>query len=186
MNIHSNLSAKILLATILIFILAGCSSKQQSTIQPTDAINAIRNVLELPESPLEFVETTRMLNSPSGDLQVAIYQDSDGRKYSVNPETNQVVEIDARTILPYISPDLPSLSSDEIKAKAISYVTAIVPNFDSLQSSLKYEEGGKGNNYFFSWYGDLKSGSMNRLFLQIGLLKSGVLFALYNTLSLEK
>ena len=33
-----------------------------------------------------------MINSPSGGLEVAIYTDTEGRIFSVNPNTNQVVE----------------------------------------------------------------------------------------------
>jgi len=159
---------------------------EQSSNQHSDAIYTIRYALELPELPLEFVETTRMLNSPSGDLQVEVYQDSEGRKYSINPEINQVVEIDARAILLSNSPDIQSLSSDELKAKALNYANAVIPDFGTLQSSLVYEEGEKGDNYFFSWYGEMQSGYMNRPRLQIGMNKSGILFAFYNTLSIPK
>jgi hypothetical protein len=159
---------------------------EQSSNQPSDAINTIRFALELPELPLEFVETTRMLNSPSGDLQVEVYQDSEGRKYSIYPVINQVVEIDASSILLSISPDIKSLSSDELKAKALNYTNAVIPDFDTLQSSLVYEGGEKGDNYFYSWYGEMQSGYMNRPFLQIGMNKSGILFAFYNTLSIPK
>jgi hypothetical protein len=183
MNVLRSLSTKILIATIFISILAGCSSVKDSASQQIDAINQIRKSLELPELPLEFVENTGMINSPSGDLEVANFRDSEGRIYSVNPKTNQVVEIDARAILSNISSDAPSLSPDEIKAKAMIYVKAIIPSFASLQSSLQYEEGGKVDNYFFTWRGKINSGSMNSPFLQIGLHKSGVLFAYYNTLT---
>jgi len=186
MNVLRSLSTKTLIAAIFVSILAGCSPVQDSAIKQTDAINEIRKSLELPELPLEFVEKTGMINSPNGDLEVANFQDSEGRIYSVNPKTNQIVEIEARAILSNISPDTPSLSPDEIKAKAMLYVKAVIPNFDSLQSSLQYEEGGKIDNYFFTWYGEMNSGSMNRPFLQIAFHKSGVLFAYYNTLSLEK
>jgi uncharacterized protein YcfL len=188
MNILRNFSKATLKITILIaaFILAGCSPAKDSANQQSDAINEIRKSLELPELPLDFVETTGMLNSPSGDFEVAIYQDSEGRKYSVNPKTNQIVEIDARTILQNISSDTPFLSPDELKAKAMEYVKSTTSDFDSLQASLQYEEGTKGDYYFFTWYGEMNSGSMNRPFVQIGLYKSGVLFAYYNTLSLEK
>ena len=188
MNILRNISKATLITTILIavFMLAGCSPATDSASQPTDAINETRKSLELPDLPLEFVENTGMINSPSGGLEVANYKDSEGRIYSVNLKTNQVVEIDARAILPNISPDKPSLSSDEIKAKAMMFAKAMIPNFDSLQSSLQYEEGAKGDYYFFTWYGEISSGSMNRPFLQFGFHKSGVLFAYYNTLSVEK
>ncbi len=127
-----------------------------------------------------------MVNSPSGGLEVANYQDGEGRIYSVDPKTNQVVEIDARAILSKISADAPALSQDAIKAKAMRFAKTVIPTFDSLQSSLQYEEGGKVDNYFFTWYSEMSPGSMNRPFLQFAFHKSGVLFAYYDTLSVEK
>ena len=186
MDILPRFSIKILIAAIFILVLAGCAPAKNSASQPTDAINAARKSLELPVLPLEFVENTGMVNSPSGGLEVATYKDSQGRIYSVNPKTNQVVEIDARALLAGISPDKPALPPAEIKAKAMGFAKAVVPNFDSLQSSLQYEEGGKVDNYFFTWYGVMSSGSMNRPLLQFAFHKSGVLFAYYNTLSVEK
>lgn len=185
MNILHKLS-NILIAAIFISILMGCSPAKDASNQPTDSINEIRRELELPELSLEFVENTGMANSPSGRLEVANYRDSEGRIYSVNPETNQVVEIDARVILPNKYSETPALPPNEIKAKAMMFAKAVIPNFNSLQPSLQYEEGGKVNNYFFSWYGEMSPGSMNRPFLQFGFHKSGILFAYYNTLSIEK
>ena len=186
MHILPGSSIRILIATIFISVLAGCFPAKDSTSQPAYAINETRKSLELPYLPLEFVENSGMNTSPSGGLEVANYKDTEGRIYSVNPKTNQVVEIDARAILLSISPDTPSLLSDSIKAKALVYAKAVIPDFDSLQSSLQYEEGGKVDNYFFTWYGEMSSGSMNRPLLQFGFHKSGVLFAFYNTLSVEK
>jgi hypothetical protein len=186
MYILPRFSKRILVAAILILVLAGCAPAKNSASRPTDAINAARKSLELPVLPLEFVENTGMANSPNGGLEVANYKDSQGRIFSVNPKTNRVVEIDARALLADISPDKPALSPAAIKAKALGFAKAVVPNFDSLQSSLQYEEGGKVDNYFFTWYAEMSSGAMNRPQLQFGFHKSGVLFAYYNTLSVEK
>ena len=181
-----NFSMRILAAIFFILGLTGCSPAKNSASQPTQAINQIRKSLGLPGSPLKFVENTGMANSPSGGLEVANFQDREGRIYSVNPKTNQVVEIDARAILSKISADRPSLSQDEIKAKAMAFAKNVIPDFDSLRSSLQYEEGGKVDNYFFTWYAEMSPGSMQRPFLQFAFHKSGVLFAYYNTLSVEK
>ena len=186
MKSSSQLIHKILVAVISISFLAGCSSKTASVGQPTGAIDKLRRSLDLPGSPLKFVQTTTDPNSPSGGLEVAQYQDGEGRIYSVDSKTNQVVEMDARAILPTISSDAPSLSQAEIKAKTMAFAKTVIPNFDSLQSSLQYEEGGKVDNYFFTWYAEMRSGSMNRPFLQFAFHKSGFLFAYYNTLSVEK
>jgi hypothetical protein len=169
-----------------VLALAGCASKKDPTTRQIDAIHTIRAELELPELPLEFVEMTGMINSPSGSLAVGLYQDADGRKFFVNPETNQVVEIDARSILSNIPPDAAMMSEEHLKAKVQKYISATIPDFEAKQSQWRYEEGNKRDNYFFTWYGEITPGSMNRPFAQIGLHKSGVLFAYYNTLLLTK
>jgi hypothetical protein len=161
------------------------------SVTPSDigAIEKIRAALELPQLPIEFIETTGMINSPTGSLQVTIYQDPEGRKYSVEPITNQVVEIDARALLPTsheTSPSTPTFSGEELEAKAMQYMRAAIPDFDNLQSSWEYLDGGKIDNFFFSWYEKMTPGDLNRPFAQIGLHKSGVLFAYYNTLLLNK
>jgi hypothetical protein len=163
-----------------------------SIIPPTNspqvgAIEKIRADLELPELPLDFIEKTRMINSPSGELEVVVYQDGDGRKYSVNPETNQVVEIDARILLPkHGDPITQTYSMEVLKSRAMKYIKAAIADFENLQSSWQYEEGGKGDVYFFNWYGTMTAGLMNRPFAQIGFHKNGLLFAYYNTLLLNK
>jgi hypothetical protein len=151
------------------------------------AIEKIRTDLELPNLPLSFVEKTGMINSPRGGLEVVIYQDSEGRKYSVDPETNQVVEIDARILLPpHGAASSQTFSKEVLEARALKYIEATTPDFDQLQSSLKYEAGGKVEVYFFSWYGEMLPGWMNRPFAQIGFHQNGLLFAYYNTLLLNK
>ena len=89
------------LLTVLsvIFFLVGCASQQATANLQVQAINTLRTQLQLPKTPLELVETTGYSNSPRGSLQVAVYQDTQGRKYYIDPLTNQVVEMDARSLL---------------------------------------------------------------------------------------
>ena len=166
--------------------LAGCAPAQVSANPQLDAIHAIRKQLELPDLALTFVEKTGMINSPAGNLEVAVYQDSAGRKYSVDPVNNQVVEIDARVILSGHGPDAPGLAADQLKARALKYIKAAIPDFDTLQSSWQYEEGTKGDNYFYTWSRPIAPGAMNRPFAQLALYKTGEVFAYYNTLLLDK
>ena len=170
----------------LALALAGCSSKQNSTDQQISAINAIRAKLELPGLPLKYIGITDMVNSPSGGLKVAQFQDTQGRNYFVEPGTDQVVEIDARSLLPGHSANGPTLSEADITAQAQKFIAAAIPGFKTQQASWSYEAGNKGDNYFFSWYGQSPAGAMNRPFAQIAIYKSGLLFAYYNTLFLEK
>jgi hypothetical protein len=164
----------------------GCSPRPSSTNSQVDAINVIREQLDLPASPVEFIEMTGMINSPSGNLEVALYQDTEGRKFFVNPETDQVVEIDARSVLPGRASDTTRFSAAEVEARAMDYISASIPQFETLSSGWQYEEGVKGNNYFFTWYENIEPGSLNRAFAQIGIHDSGALFAFYNTLSLDR
>ena len=174
----------VLSAMIAVLVLAGCSSARDPADPQLKALNTIRTQLELPISPLEFVEMTFASNSPRS-LEVAVYQDSAGRKYYIDPLSNQVVEIDARSVLPNIPPEA-ALMPEEIRAKALKFISATIPGFDTLQANWEYEEGNKGDNYFFSWYGEMGAGSFNRPFAQIAIHKSGILFAYYNTLLLDK
>jgi hypothetical protein len=171
---------------LIVPALAGCSANQDPTKKQIQAIDAIRTRLDLPKLPLTFVELTTMLNSPSGNLLVNNYQDSAGRKYFVNLETNLVVEIDARAVLSNLPSGAASLSEENITALAQKYISATIPNFKAQQAKWSYETGNKGDNYFFSWYDDNNPTAFNRPFVQVGLQKSGVLFAYYNTLLLEK
>ena len=160
------------------------SPEQDAQATQIEAINAIRTLFELPDLSLEFVEMATMINSPNGDLAVALYEDTEGRKYYVEPERDQVVEIDARAALSTISPDAVPLPQNELSAKAMGLIQGAIPNFDLLQAGLTYEESVKGDHFFFDWRAIHSSGSMNRPFVQIGLHKSGELFAYYKTLTL--
>jgi len=147
-----------------------------------ETINAIRTLFSLPGLPLEFIEMTTMINSPNMDLAVALYQDAEGRKYFVEPCSNQVVEIDARVALSSISSDAVPLSQEALRAKAEELIRGVIIDFDSMQATLSYEEGVKGDYFFFNWRATGFTGFMNKPFVQIGLHKSGELFAYYNTL----
>ena len=153
-----NWKALIPAASCLFFastFLVGCAPEQVSANPQIGAINILRTQLELPKLPLEFVETTTDGNSPA-TLQVAVYQDAEGRRYSVDPITYQVVEMDARALLDKISPLASVLSEDQVRAKAQKLMAAAIPGFESLQTNWVYEEGGKIDNYFFTWYGGMQ------------------------------
>jgi hypothetical protein len=179
-------SVLLILVCFIALALTSCSFSKNSTHQQISAINAIRLKLDLPGLPLKFIGITDMANSPSGGLKVAQFQDTQGRNYFVDPGTDQVAEIDARSLLAGIPADAPTLSEADITAQAQKFIAAAIPAFKTQQASLTYEAGNKGDNYFFSWYGQGAAGAMNRPFAQIGMCKSGLLFAYYNTLFLNK
>jgi hypothetical protein len=189
MKFHLSRFVPVLFCAIFVLLVsAGCSSDQEQdpTRQQIGAINALRTQLELPKTPLEFVELSYDGNSPSGSLQVAVYQDTDGRKFFIDPVTLHVVEMDARALLDNISPLASVLSEEDIRAKAQKLIAATIPNFETLRTNWTYEEGGKVDNYFFTWYGEMAAGSSNRPRAQIAIYRTGFLFGYYNTLMLEK
>jgi hypothetical protein len=167
-------------------VLAGCGLEQPPANPQIGGINTLRTQLELPKLPLEYVETTFDSNSPSGSLQVEVYQDSAGRKFFVDPITNQVVEMDARALLDKISPLASVLTEDQVRAKAQKLIAAAIPGFETLQTNWVYEEGGKIDNYFFTWVDENTAGSSNRPRAQIALHRTGLLFAYYNTIILDR
>ncbi len=160
------------------------SPEQDAQATQIEAIDAIRALFGLPELPLEFIEMTTMINSPNGDLSVALYQDAEGRNYSVEPESNLVVEIDARAAPSSLSSGALPLSQDALRTKAETFIRGAIPDFESKRAGLAYEAGVKEDNYFFTWRAANSSGAINAPFVQIGLYKSGELFAYYNTLTL--
>ena len=182
------------LVPLIIFALGAltaCASKPVSAIQQSDnpqvaAIKNIRLAFGLPDLLLESRGTEHMINSPSGDLPVAIYLDSQGRKYSVEPQTNTVVEMDARDLLALIPANAPTLSQIELRVKTNQMLAVALPDFAALSQNLTYEDGGKIDNYFFNWYGKMSAGDFNRPFIQVGVYKTGFIFAYYNTVTIEQ
>ncbi len=181
---------QVLVIVTIILLFSACANKPTTANQPADnpqviAIKNFRLALGLPDLPLESQGMEHMINSPSGDLPVAIYVDSEGRKYSVEPLTNTIVEIDARNLLASIPADAPSIPQDELKARGLEIAKTTTPNFDSLFPSLIDDGGSKGDYYFFDWRKPILPGEMMPPFLQIGFDKSGLIFAYINTLSLK-
>jgi hypothetical protein len=170
------------LACLLLFTVS-CAADNTASDSALTAIDEIRSVLALPLSPLEFVEDGSMVNSPNGGMKVAIYQDTEGRLYSFAPETGAVVEIDARVMLLARSAGMDSEPALDLEKTVFTYAQSLVPDFEARQSTLSYEASAKGDNYFFTWYGEMRPGDTNRPFLQFGINKDGILFACYNTLN---
>jgi hypothetical protein len=149
------------------------------------AIKNFRLALGLPDLPLESKGMEHMINSTSGDLPVALYVDREGREFFVEPQTDTVVEMDARDLLASIPVSAPAIPEAQARDRVKQMLTVAIPNFTSLSQNLTYEEGGKVDNYFFNWYGNMSAGDFNRPFIQVGMYKSGFIFAYYNTVSLK-
>ena len=191
MKSSNRIIATIIFLTLGFLSLTGCTTPNALTIpSATDnpqiaAIKNIRAVMGLPNLPLESKGMDTMANSPNGGLRVAIYVDSLGRRFSVEPQTNTVVEMDARELLASVSASVPTMSQDQLKIIALRIANATTPNFNSLLPSLLDNGGNKGDNYFFDWRKSISPNETMPPFLQIGIHKSGLIFAYINTLSLK-
>ncbi|GAB4473886.1 MAG: hypothetical protein Kow0088_09510 [Anaerolineales bacterium] len=148
------------------------------------AIESLRAVLELPQLPLEYVGEDRMVNSPDGALRVQVYRDADGRTFFYDPMSGQAVEVDARETLASLPATTVTFSPEELRAKAEAIARAILPDFEQQAAALVYEEGNKGENFFFTWRDQSAPASLNKPFLQVAFRQDGIVFAFYNTLSL--
>ena len=169
----------------LLLCTASCAADNTASDSAVTKINEVRSALALPLSPLEFVEEGSMVNSPKGGLKAAIYRDTEGRLFSFTPEIGDVVEIDARVMLPERSAGTDSEPALDLEKMVFAYAQSLVPDFKARQSTLSYEANSKGDYYFFTWYGEMRPGDTNRPFLQFGINRDGILFAYYNTLDLE-
>ena len=193
MKTHHRLLHLALISIFAIGVLSACANKPAimpvivteitDNLQVT-AIKDMRGALGLPNLPLESKSTDTMINSPSGDLQVAVYTDSEGRTFSVEPKSSTVVEMDARDLLSSIPTNAPVMSQADIKARVTAMLAIAIPDFETISQSLSYEEGGKTDNYFFNWYGNMQVNDVNRPFIQVGVYKTGFIFAYYNTITL--
>ncbi len=74
---------------------------------------------------------------------------------------------------------------EDLRITAEQFIAATTDNFPAMMLGLAYEEGTKGDFYFYNWRDERVSASMNRPFAQIGFYKSGKLIAYYNTLGFK-
>ncbi len=167
---------------------AATSLTESAHTAALQGIDHFRMLAGVPESPVQFVEMTTLINSPDGHLAVARYQDGDGRQYLVEPSAGQVLEYDARGTLSALPPKGPLFGLDQLKPRVEALVAATTPGFADRQAGLGYDEGAKGDLYFFTWRdGTAVTGPdrPNAPFAQVGLHASGMLFAYDNTLGLK-
>lgn len=151
--------------------------------EPLQLIQTLRTLLGYPDSALEYSGEEHMINSPNGDLLVQVYTDAEGRRYSYDPLSQQVVEVDGRQTLSSPSAPASPLSAAELRTKAEAIAQAVIPNFAERSTALTYEEDNKGKNTFFTWRDMAAPTSFMKPFLQIALTQNGIVFAFYNTLS---
>ena len=138
-------------------------------------------------APIQVDNAAPVLYELVGDsIEIEVYRNED-LKRTVTAKLGDaqvpVVEIDGRALLQAHAPTQPGEVLSGLQARAQSIAAAIFPDFSSRQAALTYEEGQKGDNYFFTWRDMNAPASFNRPFLQLAFRGSGELFAYYNTLS---
>lgn len=129
------------------------------------AIACIGNLLGQSDLRLNFLEHTLMINSPNADVRVAVFEDPLGTRFSVDPATCTLVQIEPRG--PRYSPGSP-VSLDVLRQMALDLASRS-PGFLELKPTLTYEEGEKDGLHFFTWSDMHREWKFNRPQLQVGL-----------------
>ncbi len=148
-------------------------------------IELIRKTLGNPELALTFQRIQGLANAPW--VQAAVYMDEAGAEYWV--------AIDARRlagIVPASRVEIPAVdvkSIDAVRLIAEKFATETSQRFSELKNELLYEEGSKGDIYFFRWdtrNKDWSGTDWARMppFLQIGMSADGRLVTYIDTLDL--
>ncbi len=155
------------------------SSQTTMTLADQDAAaKHIRSFLGKTDLTLAFVGLTLMINSPNADRQVALFEDQLGTRYSVDPSTYVIAQIEPSGVR-FASGSPVSL--DVIRQMAHD-LAASSPGFSNLEPTLKYEEGQKDDLHFFVWIDTKPGWKFNRPQLQVGIMDDGSLLTYMNTL----
>ncbi len=152
--------------------------------QETD-INQIRQFVDKPDLQLTFIGVGNLANAHW--IDAAIYSDDIGTRYWVAIVDSRLAQIE-----PSFAPDVPAMEVkglDEVRPIAEQIALENSPRYSELKSELAYEEGNKGDIYFFTWSYRSKDWTgtnwiMMPPFLQIGLSADGKITTYINTLDL--
>lgn len=156
-----------------------------SAVNQDADINLIRQVMDKPDLELTFVGILNLANAPW--IDAAGYTDNTGTKYWVAIEGGRLAQIE-----PPYAPEVPAMevkSIDEVRPIAEQFAQDNSPRYAQLKSELTYEEGNKGDIYFFTWSYRNKDWTgtdwmMMPPFLQIGFSADGKITTYINTLDL--
>lgn len=170
----------------LLLAAAGCRTTTPAPPSPADpaaSIKTFQQTAGLPDLPVQFSGMTPMANSPSGNLQVGLYKDSDGRAFSVDTASGLIVEFDAR--------DVPkgshaALSEFELRTRAEALAKAATPHFAKVSAGLTYSHESKDDIYFFDWRTTTPSQDFMPPFIQVALRTNGDLVGYTNTVILPE
>jgi len=145
----------------------------------------IRKITGNPDAQLSFNAIQGLANAPW--ITAAIYTDENGTKYWVAINTGRVVSIEIANRIDVPAAEVKSI--DKIRPIAEQFVIDNSSQFAQLKSKLVYEEGGKGDIYFFTWSYRSKnwagtSWAMMPPFIQVGVTADGKIATYNNTLDL--
>lgn|GEM_PF-2024884 len=145
------------------------------------AIAAIRTLTDNPGLQLDYLETSA---SPNANLRRAlVFLDPQGNRYWVDEQTLQVIEFTLE--FPATGGGGQAKSLNELRAIAADLARRRSTRFAQLGERLAYEEGQKGERYFFRWEDRDAHWQYMPPLLQIGLDAGGRLVSYLNTLDLE-
>jgi hypothetical protein len=150
-------------------------------------IAQIRETLGNPELVLTFQRIQGLANAPW--VQAAVYTDEAGAQYWVAIDAGRLAGIDPSPASRVEVPAMEVKSIDAVRPIAEKFAANASPRYSELKNDLLYEEGSKGDIYFFRWDTrdkDWSGTDWARMppFLQIGMSADGRLVTYINTLDL--
>ena len=146
-----------------------------------EAIDHFRQVTGVADLPLDNLGPNTMINSPHGDLLVTMYQDGKQGRYLVALQDHILVEYFGIVNTDEATPD--ALTDQDLSDRALQIALALVPDFDILKGKLEYSEGNKLGLHFYDWRSTNSTEWTTPPFVQVGLLRSGEVFAYSNTIT---
>jgi hypothetical protein len=146
-----------------------------------EAITSIKDFTLVPDLQLIFQSIDPL---PNANLrEAALFIDDQGTEYWVDILSYQVVEFDTISI-PQVD-HAKRMSLDELKTMAEKFAQRNSGRFVSDRLRLTYDEGTKGEIYFFRWEAVQNAGQPMPPLLQVGMTVDGQIVSYVNTLDLE-
>ncbi|MCE5207195.1 MAG: helix-turn-helix transcriptional regulator [Chloroflexi bacterium] len=147
---------------------------------------AIREALDNPDLQLTFQQISSLANAPWIG-STAVYVDEQGALYSVAIDASRLAAIE-----PAVRTEVPAIevkSIEEVRSIAEEFALKNSPHYSEMRTDLQFEEGSKGDIYFYTWRmqgvdWSETSWKMMPPFLQIGLSADGKIVTYNNTLDL--
>ncbi len=158
---------------------------QVAKVDQEAQVTQVRKSMGDPGLQLTFQGVQNLANAPW--ISAAVYTDAMGTKYWVAIDADRLAGIEPASRVEV--PAVEVKSSDVVRPLAEQFAAANSPRFAQLKAELLYEEGSKGDLYFFTWSTRNKDWSgtdwaMMSPFLQIGLSADGKIATYIDTLDL--